>query len=411
MRYAPRTLEIPGNLLLAGEYAITLEGHTGITFAAGPPVRVYIEQANRFELCGRFGTSRGEPEVSPRDGNSRRTAAVDPPHPRGGGRDQGPAAPTGTADADPSFPRSPIFNAALELFADESRFAEIASRAGSNAPAKATTRRPAFDTARKATTGSGASDTARKAPARRGAYDADDRFTDDRLPPVSITVDSASLYTPEGRKLGFGSSAAATVGTVAALLAAIDIDPVEERRFTALLATVAHRDSQGGAGSGYDVATSCYGGVGLFTGGEWPTYRRLDPTWLPRLGVRSGEFAESTSGAIRRFRAALGDDSVNIEALLSESDRAVGLFADARNWNEGRSALEHARHVGVELGKAIGVPAGVFPEDVYGDHPGPCGDRFMKALGAGRETIGLLPYLSDCGDTDVPCDMEGLRWA
>ncbi len=339
MNSSGKALEVPGNLLLAGEYAITLEKRRGITFAAGPPVRVHLEPAEHFRLRARFGL-RDEAEDR----------------------------------------RSPVFTAALNLFADPIRFEEIAARAGTPAAQEATARRSAFD-------------------------------RNSSLPALSITVDSSSLFTPGGRKLGFGSSAAAAVGTIAALLTAVDIDPVADRRLTALLATAAHRDAQNGAGSGYDVATSCFGGIGLFTGGRWPDYERIDPVWLPPLGITSGEFPESTSGAISCFRRALETDETRISGLLDQSDQAVHAFAAAADWQDGRRALERSREVGVEIGRAIGVPAEVLPETVYGENHGICGDRFMKALGAGRETIGLLPYLPDCGDAAVPCDMEGLRWA
>lgn len=352
-----RILEVPGNLLLAGEYAITLEGYSGVTFAAGPPVRVHMDPAPQFRLRGRFGRQGAR---------SGRTGSV---------------AQAGAVPTDNSVEDSPVFSAALALFGDRSRFAAIASRAtDSGSAANAVGRRAAFESA--------------------GV-----------LPPVAITVDSSGLFTPEGRKLGFGSSAAATVATVAALLAAVDIDPVNERSLTAMLATVAHRDLQGGAGSGYDVATSCFGGVGLFTGGERPTYERIDAGWLPPLGVTSGPSAESSAGAVARFRYALETDTTHMNALLEQSNRAVSAIAAAREWDDGRRAFEAARDVGIRIGEAIGVPAAVGPEYVYGGDPGDCGKRFMKALGAGRETIGLLPYRSDCRETRVPRDTEGLRWA
>lgn len=73
-----------------------------------------------------------------------------------------------------------------------------------------------------------------------------------------VVVDSSAL-ADDGTKLGLGSSAAATVSALAAALA-VGGGAVDRARVHAL-AHRAHREAQGGRGSGADVAASTWGGV------------------------------------------------------------------------------------------------------------------------------------------------------
>ncbi len=85
-----------------------------------------------------------------------------------------------------------------------------------------------------------------------------------------------SQITIEGKtkKIGFGSSAAAVVATIAALLqySGLDISTRETKDKIYKLSTIAHYFAQGKVGSAFDVAASTYGG--LFV------YKRFDPGWL-----------------------------------------------------------------------------------------------------------------------------------
>ncbi len=76
------------------------------------------------------------------------------------------------------------------------------------------------------------------------------------------------------KKIGFGSSAAAVVATVAGLLAfnGHDIKNRQVRDVIYKLSTIAHFFAQGKVGSAFDVAASTYGGVFV--------YKRFDPKWL-----------------------------------------------------------------------------------------------------------------------------------
>src|SRR3989344_1744605 len=83
------------------------------------------------------------------------------------------------------------------------------------------------------------------------------------------------IGTPEGeQKIGFGSSAAVSVATVAAVLSLhkqkIKTPKEKERIFK--LSCIAHFLGQGKIGSAFDVAASTFGGALI--------YKRFDPKWL-----------------------------------------------------------------------------------------------------------------------------------
>ncbi|MCD6478716.1 MAG: phosphomevalonate kinase [Candidatus Diapherotrites archaeon] len=78
----------------------------------------------------------------------------------------------------------------------------------------------------------------------------------------------------EIKKVGFGSSAASVVATVASLLKfhGEEIKSREVKDKIYKLATIAHYLAQGKVGSAFDVAASTYGGIFV--------YKRFDPKWL-----------------------------------------------------------------------------------------------------------------------------------
>lgn len=78
----------------------------------------------------------------------------------------------------------------------------------------------------------------------------------------------------EIKKIGFGSSAACVVATIAGLLKfnGLDIESRKMKDIIYKLSTIAHYFAQGKVGSAFDVAASTYGGVIV--------YKRFDPNWL-----------------------------------------------------------------------------------------------------------------------------------
>src|SRR5690606_17926630 len=85
--------------------------------------------------------------------------------------------------------------------------------------------------------------------------------------PLDLVIDSAA-YQHGGHKLGLGSSAAVAVALVAALTGARGVTVTADELFA--LADSAHREAQGGSGSGGDIAASVYGGRIRYLRGERP---------------------------------------------------------------------------------------------------------------------------------------------
>lgn len=74
------------------------------------------------------------------------------------------------------------------------------------------------------------------------------------------------------KKVGFGSSAAAVVATVSAILRFHGLGISSNKETVYKLSTIAHYFAQGKVGSAFDVAASAYGHVIV--------YKRFDPDWL-----------------------------------------------------------------------------------------------------------------------------------
>ncbi len=195
------------------------------------------------------------------------------------------------------------------------------------------------------------------------------------LPPFHLTLDSSAFFSREGRKLGLGSSAAlAVVVTAAARL----VKGQEVSLPTVMREAIqTHRTAQGGKGSGYDVAASCRGGLGLFTGGkapEWtPATWRLPPAWL-----FSGPEAVKTVSAIGQYQAWKAQNPQKAHEFLEQSNQAVQRFFRAETWPQRRQRWEDYKTLSLELGRELGVSA-----ELAMDFPP---QFFVKALGAGNET-------------------------
>lgn len=96
--------------------------------------------------------------------------------------------------------------------------------------------------------------------------------------------DTQVVVDKEIKKIGFGSSAAVVVATIAGVLAFHGYKATKEEIYK--LSTIAHYFAQGKVGSAFDVAASSYGG--LFV------YSRFDPDWL----VKKMEAGAKISGLV-----------------------------------------------------------------------------------------------------------------
>jgi phosphomevalonate kinase len=224
------------------------------------------------------------------------------------------------------------------------------------------------------------------------------------LPGASVHVDSAPLYA-EGRKGGFGSSAAVAVGLARTLLELAGAAPGPG--IVSEVALAAHRRAQGGRGSGYDVLASCFGGVGLFTGGERPAWEPLRLDWLYPLFLVRGSRSVSTPQAIERYREWCRRYPTEAGEFLRESSRCVLGFARSRSRGEAASWLASGRKLGLRLGERIGVDALLAA-------PASLARGELKALGAGNE-LGLFfpdpaPEPPPAGLSRLAIAPEGPRW-
>jgi phosphomevalonate kinase len=185
------------------------------------------------------------------------------------------------------------------------------------------------------------------------------------LPTAMLRLDSRAFFDHgENRssKLGLGSSAALTVALVSALemWSGSGRSASAQQRLRQLVEI--HRDIQGGAGSGIDVAASLLGGVLRFQLADDGSVAEADPINLPeRLqmvflwtgrAVSTGDFL----GRLREFREARrGEIDPVLDELSAVSSAGVEAIAAGSTdafleqvdffWN----ALE-------KLGAAIGMP-------------------------------------------------------
>ena len=147
------------------------------------------------------------------------------------------------------------------------------------------------------------------------------------LPDGAPEIDSAPL-SDGGRKLGLGSSAAVAAAAVGVLLEAAGFEVETERSLIFTLAERAHRSSQGGRGSGADVAAAVLGGVLAYTRPEVgaPSMRPLvPPAHLTPVVVSTG-VPSATVGLVAAVERLAARDPGAHARRLREIRRAADAF-------------------------------------------------------------------------------------
>ena len=274
-------------------------------------------------------------------------------------------------------------------------------------------------------------------------------------PDGSITVDSTEFAGPHG-KLGLGSSAAVAVVVAALLLAhrhrdarvsdwvAGDVAAQAEsatvaaggsgagagirlggvdggvrrgatpRRRVFAAALAAHRAAQGGRGSGYDVATSVWGGVVRFCGGCTPLVSRYRPPALPELHLVTGARPLATPAAVARYEQWRQRDPAAAERFRKRSHEVVEQFLAATEAAACCATLAAGGELIRWLGERIGVT--VEPPDLRTglDQFRACGWA-AKPVGAGGELgVAAAPAgtIPPAVQNSMPLRLapEGLRW-
>lgn len=178
----------------------------------------------------------------------------------------------------------------------------------------------------------------------------------------AVTMDLMLDVSPlrEGdRKLGLGSSAAASVATAAAVAAARGLDVDAERHAILAAALEGHR-AVAPEGSGADVLASALGGfVSLTRDEEGIDIEVIDgaPSFVWRVvwtgsPARTSDFVRAVKGLAARDRAAYDHA---IHAIDDASNRFIDAF-EADDVRTGIGALRDHHHALAALGVAAGVP-------------------------------------------------------
>ena len=138
--------------------------------------------------------------------------------------------------------------------------------------------------------------------------------------PAALTIDTLTFYSPrDKKKLGLGSSSAATVALVAALQKqSFDIESIWAN------SKMVHKALQNGRGSGIDIATSCFGGL--------ITYKSCDTAPPNKTTWPTGLYYQF-------FYSGIESDT------MAAIDRAAGV--SEKSWN---MLIEHALDAAIAWG-------------------------------------------------------------
>ena len=201
-----------------------------------------------------------------------------------------------------------------------------------------------------------------------------------------ITVDSSSFRSGSD-KLGLGSSAAVTVAAIGAALGSVD-----DRLLIHQLAAQAHRQAQGGIGSGADIAACTYGGCLRFQ--TTPEGPQVSPVELPGdlrlVFVWTGKSASTPKllGAVEAFGAAEPQSYRKLRQALSESAEAL---ANATSATEAVQAIAAGGRAAEALGQAAGQPLWLPIHSELAAHAEKAGGA-LKPTGAGGGDLALAAF-------------------
>lgn len=134
----------------------------------------------------------------------------------------------------------------------------------------------------------------------------------------------------EIKKVGFGSSAAAVVATVGAILAfhGEDISQRKNKDKIYKLSAAVHYLAQGKLGSAFDVAASTYGGVLV--------YQRFDPKWLLEQFEGKKSLQDIINSEWKAFKAEPLELPENLEFLVGWTKDSASTSAMVKQINSWR---------------------------------------------------------------------------
>lgn len=155
-----------------------------------------------------------------------------------------------------------------------------------------------------------------------------------------IIIDSSHFSYENGRKKGFGSSAAVTAGLTYLLLRETYSQTPDLIKEVFPLALSIHKKFQGGRGSGYDIATSLFGGAGIFTGGTIPTWKPITQSWMNSLFLVRGDEESSSKNAVARFNHFKDQNLTEATQFLKNSNSLVSEMATCTDFSFAKELFE-----------------------------------------------------------------------
>lgn len=194
-----------------------------------------------------------------------------------------------------------------------------------------------------------------------------------------IELDSRSFRAVDGAKLGVGSSAAIAVALTAAL------DRIADARGdVSSRAAAAHREIQGGAGSGVDIACSVAGSVIEYRMHEaasraltWPAGLHYALLWSGRSADTATQLEKLASTDAKDSRSGLADAAGAVAATWQDSDVASIVVA-LRNYTDSLRRFDVDHRLGIfDAGHAELADAAATNDVVY------------KPCGAGAGDLGM----------------------
>lgn len=199
--------------------------------------------------------------------------------------------------------------------------------------------------------------------------------------PFDVYIDTSNFFLNSGVKKGFGSSAVVAVGIVCGIFLILNDNNYFVKDKIFMYCLEAYRYAQGGMGSGYDIATSLFGGVVRFRGGDSPTYELLDKICFNNFYLMQGLSPVKTTSSIIKYnehRASLisfiKDLNIVMEEIILNASNFSGCLLPS---------LKLAKDIGLEIGRRIGISADLPLSLSYLENE--C--TLIKALGAGNETF------------------------
>jgi len=232
---------------------------------------------------------------------------------------------------------------------------------------------------------------------------------------MEITIDTDAFYHSNGKKYGFGGSAALTTALIKGLFKSFT-DSIPDKKRVFDLALSAHLSAQEKHGSGVDVAASVYGGtIRYVRDQEAPDAVRL-PMDLHIQPVWTGKSA-STSTILQQLEQRKEEDLSGYQSIIYE----MGVVSEAGyqslvsgNTSEFLTTISEYYHLMAKLSEYLGIPVISEEHESINTIALDTGVAY-KPSGAGNGDIGIVfsdsyknisaasDALLQLGFTPLPC--------